>query len=565
MKIGSSILVGVALALSMYLSVFWISGAGAGAQVATDPVLVGTGDIARCAATGDEATANLLDNIEGTVFTTGDNAYDTGSTSNFNNCYEPSWGRHKARTKPSVGNHEYYAPAKKSSSYHVNAADYFAYYGAAAGEPSKGYYSYDLGDWHIVVLNSCLEHKPAVWKATGEREKQVACVGPGLAQEQWLREDLAAPENQSVCTLAYWHHPRFSSGIHGDNLSVATFWEDLYEAGADVVLNGHEHVYERFAPQNPQGLSDPDQGIRQFVVGTGGAAFTAFTSVKDNSEKRISNTNGVLKMTLHPEGYDWEFRQTPATTEAPQGTIADSGSGSCSVNRPPPPTDSTAPAVQPPQQVLPTGGALGTTAIPVKVSWSATDTQSSVERYEVQQSVDGGTTYSSVSLSSATATTKTLQLQPGSTYQYRVRATDSAGNMSEWEEGSAFLVDAQQEGSAAINYSGTWAQQSLTAAYGGSVAYASTKGSAAQLTFTGQDVAWVSTKGPNMGKAAVYVDGRLVRTIDLYSSTAQSRKMLFSQSGLPAGSHTLMVQVLGTKSSASSGSRVDIDAFVTLR
>jgi hypothetical protein len=558
MKLGVFVLIGVVLSVSAYLAASWTLGKSAGAQVAADPVLVGAGDIARCAATGDEATANLLDNMEGTVFTTGDNAYDTGSTSNFSNCYNPGWGRHLARTKPSVGNHEYYAPVKKSSSYHENAADYFAYFGTAAGEPSKGYYSYDLGNWHIVVLNSCLEHKPAVWKATGEREKQVECVGPGPVQEQWLRDDLAAPENQSVCTLAYWHHPRFSSGNHGDNPSVATLWNTLYEAGADVVLNGHDHDYERFAPQNPQGLPDPEQGIRQFVVGTGGAAFTAFKSVKANSEKRISNTNGVLKMTLHPEGYDWQF------VTAPNQAVADSGSGDCSVSRPPLPTDTTPPAVQSPQHDLPTGGKLGATTVPTKLTWSAADAEGTVVGYEVQKSVNGGA-FSSVGLPSATATTKTLQLEPGNTYQFRVRATDSAGNTSEWAEEAAFLLDVQQESGAGVEYAGVWEQQALTSAYGGNLRYASVKGSSAQFTFTGQDVAWVSTKGPNMGKATVSVDGVLAKTIDLYSSTAQHRKILFSRSGLPTGSHTVMVQVSGAKQAASSGTRVDVDAFVALR
>jgi hypothetical protein len=558
MKLGSLVLGGAVLSLLVSLSVFfWISGGSASAQDATDPVLVGAGDIARCSATGDEATANLLDGISGTVFTTGDNAYDRGSAAEFANCYEPSWGRHKARTKPSPGNHEYYAPAKESASYNEDASDYFAYFGAAAGDPFKGYYSYDVGDWHIVVLNSCLEHEPAVWDNSSPRLRleQVQCVGPGSVQEQWLEDDLAAPENQSACTLAYWHLPRFSSGDHGNSTSVAPLWSALYEAGADVVLNGHDHDYERFALQNPSGQADPDHGIREFVAGTGGGALTLFKDIKPTSEKRIANTNGVLKMTLHPESYDWEF------VTAPNGTVADSGSGTC--HGAPPTSDTTAPAVQPPVQALPTGATLGTSAVPTKISWSASD-DSGVAGYTLQRSVDGGS-FQAVSLPTAT-TTKTLQLLPGSTYQFRVSATDSVGNTSGWTTGPQFLVDPYQEDSAAIVYAGTWAQQSLTSAYGEAVKYASTKGSTAQFTFTGRNVAWVSTKGPNMGKAAVSVDGVVVSTHNLYNSTVQPRKVIFSQSGLdPAVSHTIAVQVLGTKHSASSGTRVDVDAFVVLR
>jgi hypothetical protein len=186
---------------------------------------VGAGDIARCSATGEEATADLLNGIAGTVYTTGDNVYDRGSAAEFENCYEPSWGRHLDCTKPSPGNHEYHAPAKDSAAqaYKENASDYFTYFHAAAGDPFKGYYSYDLGGWHLVALNSCLEHEPALWDDGSPciRLKQVPCLGPGSMQEQWLKEDLAASENQSACTLAYWNHPRFSSGSHGNSISVA--------------------------------------------------------------------------------------------------------------------------------------------------------------------------------------------------------------------------------------------------------------------------------------------------------------------------------------------------------
>jgi hypothetical protein len=260
-----------------------------------DPILVGSGDIAHCSSEGDEATASLLDGIPGTVFTTGDTVYPDGTIDQFANCYEPSWGRHKDRTYPSVGNHEYHTP---------DAAGYFDYFGSAAGEPGNGYYSYDLGTWHIIVLNSNIP------------------VEVGSPQEQWLREDLAA--HPVACTLAYWHHPRFSSGtVHGSSPRMESLWQALYEFGADVVLAGHEHNYERFAPQDPQGVADPTRGIRQFVIGSGGRSHYVFGPPIANSEVRNGDTYGVLKLTLHPTSYSWEF-----IPEAGQ-TFTDSGNAPC--------------------------------------------------------------------------------------------------------------------------------------------------------------------------------------------------------------------------------------------
>ena len=263
--------------------------------LASDPVLVGAGDIAHCASDGDEATASLLDAIPGTVFTTGDNVYRSGTPEEFANCYDPSWGRHKARTYPSPGNHDYGT---------AGAAGYYAYFGPMAGEPGKGYYSYDLGEWHIIVLNSNIP------------------VEPGSPQDLWLREDLAA--HPVACTLAYWHHPRFSSGsVHGSNRRMQPLWEALYQFGADVVLAGHEHNYERFAPQTPQGDADPSRGIRQFVVGTGGRSYYSFETPITNSEVSNGDAHGVLKLTLHSGAYSWEF--IPVAGE----TFTDSGTAPC--------------------------------------------------------------------------------------------------------------------------------------------------------------------------------------------------------------------------------------------
>jgi hypothetical protein len=217
----------------------------------------------------------------------------------FANCYNPSWGRHKARTRPAPGNHEYYT---------AGASGYYNYFGAAAGDPSKGYYSYDLGAWHIVSLNSMCEN--------------VGGCGANSTMVSWLRQDLAA--HPSSCTLAYWHHPVFSSGSdHGNDPKMIPSCDALYAAGADVVLSGHDHDYERFAPQTASGVADSARGIREFVVGTGGRSHYSFGTIRANSQVRNSDTFGVLKLTLHPTSYDWQF-----VPEAGK-TFSDSGSASC--------------------------------------------------------------------------------------------------------------------------------------------------------------------------------------------------------------------------------------------
>jgi hypothetical protein len=262
-------------------------------------VVAGAGDIVRCNRDFDEATADLLDAIPGTVFTLGDNVYPDGSAAQFRDCYDPSWGRHKERTRPSAGNHDYHTRG---------AAGYLSYFGAAAGEPGKGYYSYDLEAWHVIVLNSeCA---------------QVGGCGVDSAQGQWLQADLAA--NPSTCTLAYWHKPLFSSDAHhGTTPEMGDFWSLLYAAGADVVVNGHSHVYERFGPQDPAGAADSERGIRQFVVGTGGGMLYTFASPLPNSEVRENHTYGVLKLSLYPTRYEWEF--IPIAGQ----TFTDTGSAPC--------------------------------------------------------------------------------------------------------------------------------------------------------------------------------------------------------------------------------------------
>lgn len=262
-------------------------------------VLVGAGDIADCRdLSGAEATAKLLDQIPGTVFAAGDLAYPDGSKENFE-CYDKTWGCAKARTRPAPGNHEFHSSG---------ATPYFDYFGPAAGDPKTGYYSYELGTWHIIVLNSeC---------------KDVGGCNAGSPQEKWLRADLAA--HPAACTLAYWHKPLFSSGsAHGDDLEIKPLWQALYEAGAEVVISGHDHDYERFAPQTPDAAPDPKRGIREFVVGTGGKNHRPLGSPHPNSEVRNADSFGVLKLTLRSGTYNWQF-----IPEAGK-TFTDSGSGVC--------------------------------------------------------------------------------------------------------------------------------------------------------------------------------------------------------------------------------------------
>ncbi len=260
------------------------------------PTMLAAGDIAGCDTFGDEATAALLDRLPGTVATLGDHVYEFATDSDFANCYDPTWGRHKARTRPGVGGHEYLTPG---------AAPYYSYFGAAAGDSDEGYYSYDLGSWHVVMLNpQCSE---------------VGGCGEGSPQEQWLRDDLQA--HPSSCTLAVIHEPRFSSGaVHGNHPEMQPFWRALYDHGAEIVLSGDDHLYERFAPQTPAGVADTELGIRQFVVGTGGRSHYAFASIQPNSQAREENSFGVIRLSLRPGAYDWEFVPEAGRTFTDGGT-----------------------------------------------------------------------------------------------------------------------------------------------------------------------------------------------------------------------------------------------------
>lgn len=305
---------------------------GTNAQAVGDPLIAAAGDIA-CDPTNsgfegglgtptdcrEMYTADLLAGSDA-VLPLGDLQYACGGLTAFQQSYDPSWGQYKAITKPVPGNHEYQTSGGTGCS--TNGSGYFTYWGAAAGDPTKGYYSYDLGSWHMVALNSeCA---------------QIGGCGAGSPEETWLRNDLAGHAS-SPCTLAYWHKPRFSSSSGGGDTTFTAFWQALYNAHADVVLVGHQHWYERFGLQNASGQADPN-GVREFIVGTGGESYVSPSNTRAaNSEAIFSGQDsfGVLKMSLHTGSYDWNF--VPVT-----GTFSDSGSQACH-NAGTSTTDTTAP------------------------------------------------------------------------------------------------------------------------------------------------------------------------------------------------------------------------------
>jgi len=285
---------------------------GAAGDIACDPDLtryatgLGTSDACHMLQTSDL----LLKMDLAAVLPLGDTQYEDGTLDKFQRSYDPTWGRLKAQTRPVVGNHEYRTPG---------ASGYFDYFNGVgvfdgpAGPRDKGYYSYDLGAWHVVTLNSQCSHAPA------DNPYKQDCVA-GSAQEQWLRADLAA--HPTRCTLVAWHHPWFSSGLPGVNTSVQPLIQALYDHGVDVLLTGHDHGYERFAPMDPAANRDGARGVRQFVVGTGGKNEEMRRFPKPNSEVRAEGSFGVLQMSLRPTAYTWEFKRDG-------GTFEDSGANAC--------------------------------------------------------------------------------------------------------------------------------------------------------------------------------------------------------------------------------------------
>ena len=264
------------------------SGAKSGAA---SPVLLAVGDIAGCpSGYKDEAVSNLVSGISGTIALLGDLVYDDGTTKEFQNCYAPSWGRHLSRSRPAPGNHEYHTS---------NASPYYNYFGSRAGPAGKGYYTFTLGSWRIYSLNS---------------ERNLS------AQASWLKSQLAA--HPSKCVLAFWHKPLFTSGKNSPETAMRPLFTVLYNAGAEIVLNAHNHGYDRFAPQDPSGKA-ASRGIRQFVVGTGGSKLYGFGSPRRNSQVRYAGGHGVLKLDLGGESYSWRYVSVPGKS------FTDSGSGSC--------------------------------------------------------------------------------------------------------------------------------------------------------------------------------------------------------------------------------------------
>jgi hypothetical protein len=374
---------------------------------AGDPVIAAAGDIA-CDPTnsnfhgGDGSssscrqryTSDLLVNGNfAAVIALGDNQYYCGGYGAFLQSYDLSWGRIKSITHPAVGNHEYLTSGGTGCDpTNTGAAGYFNYFGAAAGDPSKGYYSLNIGAWHVVALNSNCS------SAGG--------CGTGSPQYNWLKADLVA--NPTACTLAYWHIPLYSSGGRASS-NMRTLWQVLYDNNADLVLEGHDHTYERFAPQNATGGLDTARGLRSFIVGTGGANHTSFTTTAANSEVRDASTFGILAVTLHPTSFDWQFIHEAGKT------FTDSGTATC--HGIPGPPDTTPPST-------PTGlAATATSGTSVALTWNASTDNVGVASYTVFRNG------SSVGTSPTTSFSDT-GVSPSTTYSYTVNAKDAAGNTS---------------------------------------------------------------------------------------------------------------------------------------
>jgi chitodextrinase len=370
-----------------------------------DPVIAAAGDIACDPANSkfnggagksdgcrQKYTADLIvGQGYSAVLALGDNQYYCGGYNAFLQSYDKSWGRVKSITYPAVGNHEYLTSGGTDcNSANAGANGHFTYFGAAAGLPGQGYYSFDIGAWHLVMLNSSCS--------------QAGGCGATSPQGKWLRADLAAHTN--ICTLAFWHIPLFSSGGRASSNSKS-FWDALYTADADVVLAGHDHIYERFAPQTPSGAADPVRGIREFVVGTGGSNWTSIASVKPNSEVRNDRSFGILRLTLHPTSYDWQFVPAAGSTFTDSGTTQCHGASS-DTQAPTTPTDLMASVTGPAS---------------VDLSWTASWDNVGVTGYRVLR--DGVQVGSSPSTSFTDTT-----VAPGTAATYSVTAYDSGGNVS---------------------------------------------------------------------------------------------------------------------------------------
>ena len=356
-----------------------------------DPVLLAAADVAICRSTGDEAVSRLLDTLSGTIAIPGDTEQNTGRPDEYAGCYDPTWGRHRPRTMPAVGDHEYHT---------TDAAGYFGYFGDVAGDPGKGWYSYDRGAWHIVVLNSnCAK---------------IGGCGQGSEQYEWLADDLE--QHGDTCIGAYFHYPLFSAGgQHGGKPSVRPFWRLLHQHGAEWVLGGNDHNYQRFAPQSPDGELDTERGIRQFVVGTGGASHYKLGTPLPNTEVQNSGTFGVLRLTLHASSYEWEFIPQEGRT------FTDYGSTACS---------SAVPAdVDPPETTIDSAPSGTTNVNSATIAFSATESGATFEC-----SLDAGAFMPCTSPASYAGLTN-------GEHTVAVRARDAAGNVDASPAVATWFVD----------------------------------------------------------------------------------------------------------------------------
>lgn len=375
------------------------------ALAASDPVIAAAGDIAcdprnsnfndgngSSRSCRQKYTAELLVNGEfSAVLALGDNQYYCGGYQAFLQSYDLSWGQVKSITRPVVGNHEYLTyGGTDCTTANAEAAGHFQYFGAAAGDPTKGYYSYDIGAWHLIALNSNCG--------------SVGGCSSSSPQGRWLAADLAAHPN--FCTLAYWHIPLFSSGDRA-SYNTQQFWETLYKSNADLILTGHDHIYERFAPQTPNGALDTIRGIREFIVGSGGANHTSVSAIAANSEVQDDSSFGILKLTLHATSYDWQF-----IPEA-SATFTDSGTTNCHGQT----SDVTAPTT--PDSLVATTAATNR----INLAWAASIDEGSPVGYQVFRN---NFQIAIVSTNSYLDTSA----QPKSTYAYRVIAFDASGNFS---------------------------------------------------------------------------------------------------------------------------------------
>jgi hypothetical protein len=498
---------------------------GTTSHAATDPVIAAAGDIACDPSVSwfnggngtptdcqQMATASLLAGVDA-VLPLGDEQYNCGGAAAFAQSYDPSWGQQKVISHPVPGNHEYWTSGGTDCSSQPNAAGYYGYFGSSAGDPTKGFYSYELGAWHIIALNSECGYIASV-----------GGCGSGSLEETWLRNDLAA-HSTAPCTLAYWHRPRFASTNSGGDTSFNQFWIDLYAAHVDVVLNGHAHWYERFAQQNPSGQADSN-GIREFIIGTGGEeSGSAPTTTLATSQATGSGVFGVLKMTLHPGSYDWNFVRAPNSTS----TFTDSGSTAC--HQAASTVDTTAPTTTISCDGLTclTGWYARTS---VTVALSATDTGGSgvsSTRY---------TTDGTDPASSSSAVTYTAPFPVSQTTKVRFASIDNAGNQ-ESPKSQQIQIDAAAPTVA------------ITSPADGS---SFKRGTDIVITASAADAGTGSASPSGVASVTFFRDG----TIKLGSDLSAPYSVTWSTRGRALGAHTLTTVAKDVAGNSTTSSTVTV-------